>query len=105
MQQVKLENPEPIKWVKIQLTDGANIFLRNTNVLNMSLMLYKLMNMLGLKYYLFNGNVDMRMGMFRLCEYIRTELSMDPSDATCVYGEESQGGQDAALWTWFLCSL
>lgn len=46
-------------------------------------------NMLGLsanlKYYLFNGDVDMRRGIFRLCEQIRSELSMDPSDTTCVY--------------------
>ena len=34
--------PEPIKWVKIQLTSGANIFLRNTNVLDLSVMLNKL---------------------------------------------------------------
>lgn len=39
----------------------------------------------NLKYYLFNGNVDMRKGIFRLCEQVRTELSMDPSDTTCVY--------------------
>ena len=39
----------------------------------------------NLKYYLFNGNVDMRKGIFRLCEQIRTELSMDPSDTTIVY--------------------
>ena len=28
----------------------------------------------NLDYYLFNGNVDMRKGIFRLCEYIREEL-------------------------------
>lgn len=39
----------------------------------------------NLKYYLFNGNVDMRKGIFRLCEQIRTELSMDPGDTTIVY--------------------
>jgi hypothetical protein len=39
---VRPQKPEPIKWVKIQLTDGASIFLRNTNVLDLSLMLNKL---------------------------------------------------------------
>lgn len=39
----------------------------------------------NLKYYLFKGDVDMRRGIFRLCEQIRSELSMDPSDTTCVY--------------------
>ena len=39
----------------------------------------------NLKYYLFNGNVDMRKGILRLCEQIRTEQSMDPSDTTIVY--------------------
>lgn len=42
MQPVKPKDPEPIKWVKIQLTSGASIFLRNTNVLDLSLMLNKL---------------------------------------------------------------
>ena len=42
MTPVKPAAPEPIKWVKVQLTDGATIFLRNTNVLNLSLMLNKL---------------------------------------------------------------
>ena len=39
----------------------------------------------NLNYYLFNGNVDMRNGIFRLCESIRTELSLDPSDVSNVY--------------------
>ena len=39
----------------------------------------------NLKYYLFNGNVDMRKGIFRLCEHVRSELSMDPSDPTSVF--------------------
>ena len=39
----------------------------------------------NLNYYLFNGNVDMRKGIFRLCESIRTELSLDPSDTSNVY--------------------
>ena len=42
IQPVKPAAPEPIKWVKIQLTSGANIFLRNTNVLDLSVMLNKL---------------------------------------------------------------
>ena len=42
IQPVKPEVPRPIKWVKIQLTSGANIFLRNTNVFNLSVMLNKL---------------------------------------------------------------
>lgn len=42
MEQVKPAKPEPIKWVKLQLRDGATIFLRNTNVLDLSLMLNKL---------------------------------------------------------------
>ena len=42
IQPVKPAVPEPIKWVKIQLTSGANIFLRNTNVLDLSVMLNKL---------------------------------------------------------------
>ena len=42
MEQVKPAKPEPIKWVKLQLTGGATIFLRNTNVLDLSLMLNKL---------------------------------------------------------------
>lgn len=39
----------------------------------------------NLDYYLFNGNVDMRKGIFRLCEYIREELKKDPSDTKSVY--------------------
>lgn len=42
IQPVKPAAPEPIKWVKLQLTSGANIFLRNTNVLDLSVMLNKL---------------------------------------------------------------
>ena len=30
-----------------------------------------------LNYYLFNGNVDLRKGIFRLCESIRKEMSLD----------------------------
>ena len=33
----------------------------------------------NLNYYLFNGNVDLRKGIFRLCESIREEMSLDPS--------------------------
>lgn len=39
----------------------------------------------NLNYYLFNGNVDLRKGIFRLCESIRVEMSLDPSDASNVY--------------------
>lgn len=39
----------------------------------------------NLNYYLFNGNVDLRKGIFRLCESIREEISLDPSDASNVY--------------------
>ena len=39
----------------------------------------------NLNYYLFNGNVDLRKGIFRLCESIRQEMSLDPSDASNVY--------------------
>ena len=36
----------------------------------------------NLHYYLFNGNVDLRKDIFRLCEYIREEMSLDPK---CIY--------------------
>ena len=39
----------------------------------------------NLNYYLFNGNVDLRKGIFRLCESIREEMSLDPSDASNIY--------------------
>ena len=39
----------------------------------------------NLNYYLFNGNVDLRKGIFRLCESIREEMSLDPSDVSNVY--------------------
>ena len=39
----------------------------------------------NLNYYLFNGNVDLRKGIFRLCESIREEMSLDPSDTSNVY--------------------
>ena len=39
----------------------------------------------NLNCYLFNGSVDMRKGIFRLCEHIRSELKKDPSDTTSVY--------------------
>ena len=37
----------------------------------------------NLNYYLFNGNVDLRKGIFRLCESIRQEMSLDPLRLTC----------------------
>lgn len=39
----------------------------------------------NLNYYLFNDNVDLRKGLFRLCESVREEMSLDPSDASNVY--------------------
>ena len=42
MQQVCPPSPEPIRWVKIQLRSGASLFLRDTNVLDLSTMLNKL---------------------------------------------------------------
>ena len=38
-----------------------------------------------IEWLLFNGNVDLRKGIFRLCESIREEMSLDPSDASNVY--------------------
>lgn len=34
---------------------------------------------------MFNSNVDLRVGIFRLCESIIEEMSFDPSDASNVY--------------------
>ena len=42
MEQKKQEKLEPIRWIKVQLVSGASIFLRNTNVLDLSLILNKL---------------------------------------------------------------
>ena len=42
MEQKKQEKPEPIRRIKVQQVSGASIFLRNTNVLDLSLMLNKL---------------------------------------------------------------
>ena len=42
---MKVEQPEgepAIKWVKLQLSSGATLFLRNTNVLDLSLLLNKM---------------------------------------------------------------
>ena len=33
---------EPIKWIKLQLASGATLFLRNTTVLDLSLLLNKM---------------------------------------------------------------
>ena len=52
----------------------------------------------NLNYYLFNGNVDLRKGIFRLCESVREEMSLDPSDASNVY-------MFMSLRTRFLCAL
>lgn len=45
----------------------------------------------NLNYYLFNGNVDLRKGIFHLCESIREEMSLDPSDASNIYICSFQG--------------
>lgn len=39
----------------------------------------------NLNYFLFNGNVDLRKEMSRLCNSLREEMSLDPSDASNVY--------------------
>lgn len=39
----------------------------------------------NLNYYLFNDNIDLRRGIFRLCENIRKEMSLNLSDASNVY--------------------
>lgn len=39
----------------------------------------------NLNYYLFNGNVNLRKGVFRLCGSIKEEMSLDPSDASNIY--------------------
>ena len=42
---MKIEKPEgepAIKWVKLHLSSGATLFLRNTNVLDLSLLLNKM---------------------------------------------------------------
>lgn len=39
----------------------------------------------SLNYHLFNGNVDLRKGVFLLCESVRSEMLLVPSDASNVY--------------------
>lgn len=46
----------------------------------------------NLNYYLFNGNVDLRKGIFRLCESIREEMSLDPKMSP-MYICSCQGGK------------
>lgn len=36
------EGEPPLKWVKAQLSSGATVFLRNTTVLDLSLLLNKM---------------------------------------------------------------
>lgn len=48
----------------------------------------------NLNNYLFNGNVDLRKGIFCLCERIREDMSLDPSDASNVYICLCLGGYD-----------
>ena len=38
----------------------------------------------NLNYYLFSGNVDLQKGIFCLCESVREEISLAPSDASNV---------------------
>lgn len=42
MEVKKPEGESPIKWVKLQLVSGATLFLRNTTVLELSLLLNKM---------------------------------------------------------------
>ena len=39
----------------------------------------------NLNYNLFNGNIDLRKDIFRLCESIMEKMSLDPSDVSNVY--------------------
>lgn len=39
----------------------------------------------NLNYYLFNDNVDFWKGIFRQCESIRQEMSLEPSD---IHGKD-----------------
>ena len=42
--EVQAPEGEPaIRWVKLQLSNGATLFLRNTNVLDLSLLLNKML--------------------------------------------------------------
>ena len=42
MEVKQLEGDPPIRWVKLQLVSGATLFLRNTTVLDLSLLLNKM---------------------------------------------------------------
>lgn len=59
-----------------------NVVPENTTVFDLSLLLNKMIE-LGLSdnlnYYLFNSNVDLRKGIFRLCGSIREEMLLTPS--------------------------
>ena len=61
----------------------------------------------NLNYYLFNSNVDLRKDISRLCESIKKEMSLDPSDASNIYVHlpEPEGCKDSSLQTWFLFAL
>lgn len=37
------------------------------------------------RYYMYNGYVDMRKGLFRLAEIVRTEMDGDPTEDGTVY--------------------
>lgn len=37
------------------------------------------------KYFLFNGSVDMRKGLFGLAETVRNEMQQNPIDSNSVY--------------------
>lgn len=42
MEVIRPEGDSPLKWVKVQLCSGATVFLRNTTVLDQSLLLNKM---------------------------------------------------------------
>lgn len=59
----------------------------------------------NLNYYLFNGNVDLRKGIFRLCESIREEMSLDPSGKGKACGRHFHKHDGASLeksWRYLL---
>lgn len=53
----------------------------------------------NLKYYLFNGNVDMRKGIFRLCEQRKKPLKLNLKNCQNI------GSENAAENTAFVFSL
>ena len=53
--------------------------------------------------YLFNGNVDLRKGIFRLCDSIREEMLLDPSDDICSYLETGRSSGYFITNVFFMC--